>query len=222
MNSTITIPLSSGHEREVTAQFNDVAGRELAVVLPGLRYGCERPFLRDVTKIFEDRGCDIARIQFRYADDPEFLDADEETQLVRIASDGRDIITGLTALRRYQRIWIIGKSLGTISMGSAFSDSSLLKDSVRAIWLTPSLVGTPLLTQILEQGYKSVVVIGTDDPSFRPELIAPLKAATNIAFHSVEGANHGFQHADGTIASEAAVSEAVQIIADWVKNDTAR
>lgn len=221
MSSTIRIALSSGHKRKVTAQFDDVAGRDLAVVLPGLRYGCERPLLRDVAEVFRDRGCDIARFKFRYSEEPDFLNADDEAQLAQIACDGRDIISGLMDPERYQRIWIVGKSLGTISMGAALSEPIFPHDCVRAVWLTPSLVGTPLLTQILAQSHKSIVVIGTDDPSFRSEFIAPLEATTNVAIHSVQGANHEFEHEDGANASDVAVSEAVQVISDWVESDRA-
>ena len=216
MMQTITIPLTSGYGRHVQARFDDVAGSELAVILPGLRYGCERPLLSGVTGIFQDRGCDIARLIFNYSEDTGFLDADDDTQLAQIATDGCDIIGNLVGSKHYQRVWIIGKSLGTVSMGAALSERTFPTDCVRAVWLTPSLIGTPLSGQLLAQNHTSIVVIGTQDPSFRPELIDPLEAAPNVVVRPIQSANRGFEHSGGADASNEVVSEAVQAVATWV------
>ena len=217
MIPTITIPLKYGNGRYAKAQFDDVAGSELAVVLPGLRYGCERPLLSGVTEIFHDRGCDIARLMFEYSEDTDFLEAKDDAQLAQIASDGCDIIECLVEFKRYKRVWIIGKSLGTVAMGAALSGRTIPTDRVRAVWLTPSLIGTPLPNQLLAQAHTSIVVIGTDDQSFRTELIGPLESAPNVVVCTIQDVNHGFEHSGGADPSEVAVSEAVQAVANWVQ-----
>ncbi|MCL3883478.1 hypothetical protein [Marivita sp. GX14005] len=216
MTQTITIPLSFGRGRYVQAQFDDVGGSELAVVLPGLRYGYERPLLKRVTDIFQDRGCDIARLVFDYCEDSSFLEASDDRLFAQIALDGRDIVDTLLELKPYQSVWVIGKSLGTISMGAALSERIFSEKCVRAVWLTPSLIETPLLNQLLTHTHESILVIGTNDPSFKPELIAPLEAAPNIVVCTVKNANHGFENPDDVAASDAMVSEAVEAVATWV------
>ncbi|PID36908.1 MAG: hypothetical protein CR993_02780 [Rhodobacterales bacterium] len=176
------------------ARFEAGSGTELAILLPGLRYGCERPLLSGAAEVFRHRGCDIARLNFTYSEDTEFLQTDDETQLAQIASDGRDILQYLMQLRRYERIWVIGKSLGTIAMGAAFADRKLAARNVYGIWLTPSLTGTPLPKQLMAQDYPGVVVIGTEDPSYVTELMAPLEAQPNIHVCPIAGADHGFDH----------------------------
>ncbi|MEJ6393708.1 alpha/beta family hydrolase [Gymnodinialimonas sp. 2305UL16-5] len=211
-----TIPLTFGHGRAVQVQRDAGTGAELAVILPGLRYTCDRPLLRDVAQVFQSRGCDIARVTFTYDDDPQFMKAEDGLQFDQLAADGRDIIDALLSRQPYDRVWIIGKSLGTLSMGGVLSEGHYSPQQVHAIWLTPGLIETPLLDQLLAQPYPSLAILGTEDSSCRADIVDRLSASAHIAFHSISGADHAFGHADGPKASQDAVDQATRIVADWV------
>ncbi len=216
MESRISLPLSCGRDRTVEIHMESGTNGEMALVLPGLRYGAERPLLRTVIDGFKARGCGIAQVNFTYTEDAAFMAADDATQFAQIASDGGDIVEECLRSKDYRRIWLVGKSLGTLSMAGALLQGGYRRDRVFGIWLTPSLMGTPLLDQLLGQGHASLVVMGSEDPSNRPELIDPILHAPHLELRIVEGADHGFTHPDGAKASDKAVEEAARAVRDWV------
>ncbi|WPY94622.1 hypothetical protein T8T21_00420 [Limimaricola variabilis] len=169
MTKALRIPPSTGRP-PLQARFTAGEGRELAIVLPGLRNGCDRPLLQGTAALFERAGCDAARLAFDYAEDEAFLGAPGAEQFTPIAVDGRDVVAHLSAMRLYERVWLIDKSLGTLSMGAALSAGLCAPERTRAIWLTPSLLGTPLLSWMGDWPGRGLAVLGTEDPSNRPEL----------------------------------------------------
>ncbi len=121
------------------------SGRELAILLPGLNYTVENPLFYYIGQLMHERDMDTLLVDFTYNRDDAFLNAPDDERLERLRSDGQIIIDFARRLGEYDRITIIGKSLGTISMSRAISD---LPDS-RLVWLTPSLGGTGLRAQML-------------------------------------------------------------------------
>ncbi|WP_432254628.1 hypothetical protein [Limimaricola sp. AA108-03] len=216
MTETLRIPSSTGRP-PLRADFTAGKGRDLAVVLPGLRYGCDRPLLRGTAALFERAGCDMARLAFDYAEDEAFMTAPDAEQFARIAADGRDIGAHLSAMRAYERVWLIGKSLGTLSMGAALSAGIGASERTRAVWLTPSLLGTPLLSWMRNWPGVGVAVLGTEDPSNRPELLEALGRQPGLTLRMVAGADHGFDHAEGRDAARRAIGEAIDTVEQWRK-----
>ncbi|WP_372573391.1 alpha/beta family hydrolase [Ruegeria jejuensis] len=216
MAERMQIPLSYGDARSVNADLSRQEGRELALIYPGLRYTCERPLLRSIAEVFERQGCDVLRLQFRYADDHRFLDAEDDAQFTEIFSDGQDILAHALTLGAYQRFWMIGKSLGTLSMAGALAAHRQVLPDVRGIWLTPGLLKTPLAETLATLSLSSIMVLGTEDPCNLPELLAPYEVRSDIDLHLVEGMDHGFQHLDGLQAEAAAIAELADLVTNWV------
>ncbi len=214
MTEILRIPPSTGRPL-LQARFTAGEGRELAIVLPGLRYGCDRPLLHGTAALFERTGCDVARLEFDYAEDEAFLGAPDADQFARIAADGRDVVAHLSAMRPYERVWLIGKSLGTLTMGAALSAGLCAPERTRAIWLTPSLLGTPLLSWMRDWPGRELAVLGTEDPSSRPELREALGRQPGLTLHMVTGADHGFDHVEGPDAAQRAVAEAIDAVNEW-------
>jgi len=221
MVQTLAIPLTFGDDRSAMASFEPGDGAGLAILLPGLRYGCDRAVLNHAAKVFRSLGHGIAKLNLLYVDDAAFFGADEAAQLFQIASDGRDIIGHLTARAPYEHIWIVGKSLGTLWMGAAFWHDRCPTDRTHAVWLTPSLLDTPLLRQMMAQDAPSLAVLGTEDPSNLPEFVDPIRSKSNIDLYMIEGADHVFAHADGPQASRAVVTAAESVVEDWIKRKSA-
>ena len=221
MAQTLSIPLSFGDDRAAVASIETGDGASLAIMLPGLRYGCDRPVLSHSAGVFRSLGCDIAQLDLLYVDDAAFFEADEAAQLSQIASDGCDILGHLTGRAPYEHVWIIGKSLGTLWMGAAFSGGGCPTDRTHAVWLTPSLLGTPLHGQMMSQDVPSLAVLGTEDPSNRPELVDPIRSKNTIDLCMLEGADHVFAHADGPEASRAVIAVAETAVEDWITQRSA-
>ncbi|MCL6283647.1 hypothetical protein M3P21_08900 [Ruegeria sp. 2012CJ41-6] len=216
MAEQMQIPLSYGRARSVHADLSRGQGRELVLIYPGLRYTCDRPLLQCVAEVFARQGCDVLRLQFRYADDHRFLDAEDEAQFAEIFSDGQDILAHALTLGAYRRVWLIGKSLGTLSMAGALAAQAQAVPDVRGVWLTPGLLKTPLAETLSKQSLPSIMVLGTEDPCNLPELLDPYAARPDVALHLIEGVDHGFQHADGAQAEAAAIAEVADLVASWV------
>ncbi len=188
----------------------------LAIVLPGLRYGADRPLLRGMVEVLSRRGFDLAVARFGHAEDAAFMAADEAAQIAQIAGDGRDILRACAPPGAYRRVWLVGKSLGTLAMAGALEGAAPDSPALAAIWLTPSLLGTGLLAQMLGQQHPSLVIMGTDDPNHTPEAVARLSAAAHVTLHLAPGANHGFDHAGGPVARDAALRRAIDVADAWI------
>jgi hypothetical protein len=187
------------------------SGRELAILLPGLNYTAENPLFYYIRQLLHEREVDALLVDFTYNRDEDFLNAPDDDRLERLKTDGRAIIEFARKLGEYDRITIIGKSLGTISMGWAIDD---LPDA-RLVWLTPSLGGTGLRTQMLGRPNPAFCLIGTRDPAYTETLVEELTAdGTTLAV--IEGADHGINHADGAVASVGLVQQAIEKLALWL------
>jgi len=121
--------------------------RKLALVLPGMNYTCEMPLLYYATHLLLEHGCDVLQVCTDYTHS-EFQALGKMEQAQRLGSDA---VSSLQAARTarpdsggYEQIYLLGKSIGTISLAfllSAFPDLPF-----KPIWLTP-LLRQPLLVE---------------------------------------------------------------------------
>jgi len=186
--------------KPISARLIRRSGRELAVLLPGLSYTVEKPLLYYTGQLLHDRDADVLSVDFTYNRDDTFLNAPDDDRLERLRTDGQAIMKFVRSLGEYERITIVGKSLGTISMGWAINDFL----DARLVWLTPSLGGTGLRAQMLGRPNPAFCLIGTRDPAYSETLVEDL-TADGIEVAVIEGADHGFSHAGGPVASVALV-----------------
>jgi hypothetical protein len=121
--------------------------RCLALVLPGLNYTCEMPLLYYATHLLLEHGCDVLQVRADYTR-PEFQTLGKMEQAQRLGADsGTALQAALTARPDgggYEQIYLLGKSIGTISM--AFLLSAFPDLPHKPIWLTP-LLRQPLLVE---------------------------------------------------------------------------
>ena len=197
--------------KPINARLIKRSGRELSVLLPGLNYTVENPLFYYIGQLMHERDVDTLLVDFTYNRDETFLNAPDDDRLERLRTDGHAVIEFARKLGEYDRITIIGKSLGTISMSRAISD---LPDS-RLVWLTPSLGGTGLRAQMLGRPNPAFCLIGSRDPAYSEALVEEL-TADGMAVAVIEGADHGISHADGTAASVALVQQAIEKLAFWM------
>lgn len=195
----------------INARFVKRSGRELAVLLPGLNYSIDSPLFYYANQLMHERGIDTLNVDFAYNRDEEFLKDTDEDRLARLKVDGQSIFSFVKTLGDYDRITVIGKSLGTISMGWAVPDNP----NTRLVWLTPSFGGTGLKAQMSSHLNPAFCLIGTRDPGYTNTVVDEI-STPNMTVVIVEGADHGFNHPDGAAASVGMVQQAINKLAVWL------
>ncbi|MEE9386994.1 MAG: hypothetical protein V3U96_00150 [Paracoccaceae bacterium] len=212
MQPTMLIALPGG--RECTAGVTLGQSRELAVILPGLNYGCERPLLAGVTGLLQAQGADIVALNFSYNTDTEFLAMPDAAKLARIKEDGSAIVEHCLGLSDYRSLTVVGKSLGTVSMAGLAGHN--LPDKTRMIWLTPSLTGTGLLAAMAGFDCPMYSVIGSCDLSVEITRGADYQNIAGLSHLEVAGMDHGWEHVDGMQAAQAGLAQAMVGLRDWM------
>ncbi len=108
--------------------------KKLAVIIPGIGYGKDRPLLYYSARILKNSGFDLFQVEFH--DMPsDILEDDELKKLaVQLACEQtEEQLTGVD-FAAYQDIIFVGKSLGTIAAAKYVADHGI---PARQIWLTP-------------------------------------------------------------------------------------
>lgn len=161
----------------------------LAILLPGMGYTAHMPLLYYPAQIMAAASADILRLEYDYRQ-TNFLSLKFKEQMEWLFDDASAAYQAAMAQRPYQQLTIIGKSLGTLSMGHLLTTKKL-PSTVKTVWLTPMLKSKMLQDQILQFGQPVFIAIGTTDPFYDPELIAKLQSATDSQIVTIEDADHG-------------------------------
>jgi predicted alpha/beta-hydrolase family hydrolase len=163
---------------------------ELAIVFPGLRYTCDMPLLYYTTRLLVKRGADVLQLHTDY-NRPDFESA---SPIARAQWIGSDALAGLQAgqsQRSYERLVLVGKSIGTLAMGFLLAGGTA--PLAATIWLTP-LLHQPLLVQAacLCTG-PALFAVGEADSTYDANAIHQIQQATRAQVVVLEGANHSLE-----------------------------
>ena len=202
-------------KREIPARFTKRQGKELVILLPGLSYNLSMPLFFYTSQILAKRGADVLGVGYQYASDEKFQKLDQDKKLAAIKADGEDILKHAENLGEYERVTIIGKSLGTLSMGWSAPNRKAFKN-LRLVWLTPSLKDTELADQIRKAENPSLILIGANDPSFNKQLMESLNRSPHVTVRAIPGVDHAFNHAKGVPESAQVLGVAMQNLRDWL------
>ncbi len=96
--------------------------------------------------------------------------------------------------RPYQKVTVIGKSLGTLGMTHLMTEKALA--GARAVWLTPLLRDERVRTRLGQAPQFSLIVIGTADGSYDPALPGEFEEVPLRRVLVVDGADHGLEIGD--------------------------
>lgn len=163
--------------------------RHLGILLPGIRYTTQAPLLFYPGRLLLASGADVLQVEYAYSQKPEFESLPDARQERWIFADVEAACQVALEQRPYQRLILIGKSLGTLAMGYLLS-SDILLDDVRAVWLTPLLRVERLYAEMRQWEGPSLFVIGTEDPHYDPQRLADLQEATGGDTVVVVGGDH--------------------------------
>jgi len=172
--------------------FIDCNSSELAVFLPGLGYTNDSPILYYIGSYLQQKEMNLLRVDYRYLENEEFMTLSSEDRKKWIAEDVEAVLDVVLSERKYERIIFIAKSIGTFALGEILQSREDLSGS-ELIWLTPLIKDGELFEKIRTVTNRSLLVIGTKDPSYNQESIANILEQSNIDSLIIEGANHSLE-----------------------------
>jgi hypothetical protein len=162
-----------------------------------------------------DRGWDVLWVEYVYNTRPEFQTLPKSERDQWLLADTTAAWRAGLSQRRYERVVLIGKSLGTLAMGHLLTTADP-PPNAGAVWLTPLLSNERLRQQIQLYGGPSLFVIGTADPHFDPVVLEQMQVATVGEAVVARNANHGMDIPGDPIASVRALERVVEALSRFL------
>lgn len=187
--------------------------RHLGIVLPGYRYSPDMADLHYAGRILLEQGADLLRLEYTYYR-TDFMEQPENEQDKWISSDVFAACNAGLSHRSYEKITLVGKSLGTIAMGHLLADRRFQKAT--CVWSTPLLTVEWLCSRIEQIHPRSLFIIGTADKFYKPDMLKHLENVTNGRAVVIEGANHGLEIPDSIDKSLFALNQIVQALQEFL------
>jgi hypothetical protein len=184
----------------------------LAVLLPGLNYSCDNPLLYYTTNLLIAHSVDVLQLWANYNAD-EFQSLSNQEQIHWLVEDAVALINAGRAQRNYVRLLLIGKSIGTLTLGALLGDSDAYQDA-HVIWLTP-LVHYSSVVRGMSRAYKkSLYIAGTTDRTFDASSMAQVLCHQSLV---IDGADHSLQIPGNLPRSLDVMKQIVAAVEDFVK-----
>jgi predicted alpha/beta-hydrolase family hydrolase len=188
---------------------------EGALLLPGMGYTSHMPLLYYPARIMLSLGVDVLGLEYGYSRRKDFMGLAGEERKKWLLTDVTNACRTMFKRGSYQKITLIGKSLGTRAMGHLLATEDQLRDA-NAIWLTPVLRSESLCRQIKEWGRRSLIVMGTVDPHYNQALLDEIQGATDSEILIIEGADHSLEIGGNVLQSLEAMQRVVRAIQAFV------
>ena len=217
MATATTLTIQGYRDEAVPNRFLRPQGaiNHLAVVLPGFGYTLDMPLFYYAQNLLLERGWDVLRVEYAYNTHPEFQTLPEMERNQWLLADTTAAWRAGLGQQTYDRVVLIGKSLGTLAMGHLLTMADP-PPNVGAVWLTPLLAEERLRQQISQYGGPSLFVIGTADPHFDPVVLEKMQVATIGEAVVVRNADHGMDIPGNPIASVRAVERVVEALSRFL------
>ena len=213
MATSTTLTIGGYRDEQVPNRLQRPEGAidHLAVLLPGYGYTLDMPLFYYAEHLLLERGWDVLRVEYAYNTRPEFQTLPKPERDRWLLADTTAAWRAALGLRTYERVVLIGKSLGTRAMGYLLTVADP-HPNVGAVWLTPLLGEEQLRKQIQQYGGPSLFVIGTADPHFDPVVLEKMQVATIGEAVVVRNADHGMDIPGDPIASVRAIERVVEAL----------
>jgi pimeloyl-ACP methyl ester carboxylesterase len=180
--------------------------RELTMLFSGFAYTADMPALYYPARYVLHRGSDLLRVEYAYHRQPEFPTLPSEERSQWLYQDVSAACEAGLAQREYDRLILIGKSIGSLAMGYVLTNDPRFAGA-RCIWVTPLLTNDLLREQIKSAASPSLFVIGTADRYYDPAYLLELEAATGGRSLVVEDADHALEVRGGDVVQTIRVME---------------
>ena len=190
--------------------------RHLGIILPGYRFPADTAPLYYAGRILLEGGADLLRVEYAYYR-TDFMKRSQSEQDQWISSDVFAACKSGLSQRSYEKITLVGKSLGTIAMGHLLADS--LFQSAACIWETPLLTVEWLRARIEQTHPHSFFLIGTADKFYQPDILKHLEHVTKGHSLVIDGANHALEIPGDISKSLVVLEQIVQALRAFLNED---
>ena len=178
--TVIDIKSSFGHNIKNWLLRQEPESRSLVVLFPGSIGAYFIPLLDYARNVALQRNCDVLNIEYGFTRTEHFLSYNFYDDIVR---ETQEAVTACD-LARYERIYFISKSYGTLVAGEIAD--RLSAHSIKNLFLTPLEATLPYLAK---QG--CAIVMGTKDRLF-PD-ISRIESLSDVQLYKFGGANHSLE-----------------------------
>ncbi|MEK6268314.1 MAG: alpha/beta hydrolase [Planococcus sp. (in: firmicutes)] len=176
-----------GIEVPYTVMLTEDYTKKLAIFLPGAGYTTKSPLFHFAEEIFLNANYDVLRVNYQYTD--KAYDEFTMTELNEaIVHDVRLVISQVLKGRNYQDFYLVGKSLGTIAMGTEMLRPEF--SNAKAVWVTPLLNQEQVLNTMVNSKNEALCFIGDKDRYYSAGAFELLKANPNLKSTLLPDINH--------------------------------
>ncbi|MCM1989557.1 hypothetical protein [Oceanirhabdus seepicola] len=180
--SYINVKISSEKEVNHFYLYHTENTETLVVIYPGGNYSCDKPILHYIRKAALLKGHDVLCINYGAA--LVGRDLSEETMIA--AEEALKAINKCREERKYNKIYFVGKSIGTVVSGRVID---IIDDiEIKYIFLTPIKDTIPFINN-----YGGYVITGSKDKLFGKEYIQLIEENENIHLEVIENAGHSLE-----------------------------
>jgi hypothetical protein len=187
----------------------------LALLYPGVGYTAHMPLLYYPSLALTELRADVLRVETVYIKRSEYIELPAPERARWLFDDATAACRGALAQRAYQKLTLVGKSLGTLAMGSLLT-AELELPQTEAIWLTPLLWNNTLRSQVQQARPRSLFAVGTADTHYSASYLAELEQATGGTSVVVDGGNHSLEIDGNLTASLEALERLVQAVQSFL------
>ena len=180
-----------GFKEDLTNHYIKNDSEKLVIFLPGFGYNNDMPLFYYSTLLFENKGYDILKINYKYNENKDFQSADSEEKKLWMKTDIESSFNQMIN-NNYKEIIFVCKSIGTIG-GIEMIKSKLMPENLKFVWLTPLIHIKEVTDVLVKNPFKSLIILGTNDFCFKKENFELLKNNKNNEFYLIEGANHSLE-----------------------------
>lgn len=172
-------------------QHEEPASR-LAVIFPGYGYTCDRAMLHYPLQMLLAEGNDALQVNYAFDHKPGFWQSGDQTRALWFGTDALAAMRTVLAKGTYERITMVGKSLGSLAVGHV---STFLHHygMMRGVVFTPLLKNPGLVQQLIAFKGPLLLVVGMADSMHDPAALKEMQAARDVTVIEVEGADHSLE-----------------------------
>lgn len=195
--------------------------KHLAVLLPGMGYTCQMPLMYYTTRLLLEQEINVFQVEYDYSHNETFTSLPFEKQKEWLLTDVRAGLNAIFDYQVYEKVTIIGKSLGTLAMGHLLPHYQQLKKA-DAIWLTPLFHNEKLVKEILECPQRSLFITGSADSCYVEENATRILQETESELLLIENGNHSLEIKDNIFSSIEAMSKVLTGIKQFLNNTNSK
>ncbi len=187
----------------------------LAVLLPGIGYTSHMPVMYYPCLALLSNGADVLRADYNYAKRSDFMSLEPDDRRRWAAEDAIALLATAMKQRKYAKMTLAGKSIGTSAMGYLITTVHDLP-TLQCIWMTPLLKNEQLLSQIKRVRHRALFVTGTSDPHFDQANLDDLQELTGGQSIVIAGADHSMEIGRDPIKSIQALERIMKGISNFL------